>query len=387
MDNNLAETPLTAVAGVSEPSSTRDWLERVLPFASVAGLFLLLSIFAPYFLTVQNLSSVCRQTAVINIIALGMTLIMISGGIDLSVGSVMGFAGICGTLLLQAGFPLIPSIAGAMIAGAAWGLVNSGLITLLKVSPFIATLGTMGAARGLTLVITNGMPVVKLPDSFGYLGDGSMAGIIPVPLVVLVVLALLTGFILKYTRLGRYAYAIGSNVEAARYAGVPIRRYLVAIYTFGGAMTGLAGMIEGSRLMTGQPTAGQGYELSVIAAVVIGGASLSGGEGTVAGSIAGAFLIGLISNGSNLLGVSPFWQQVVTGAVIVLAVAVDELRKRRRGALFVVRQRVPLSSGQPAGRTAVRCGAEDPMRASPLPQSGSKLPHSKAFRAFVLRGG
>ena len=332
MDNNLAETPLTAVEGLSKQPSTRDWLERVLPFASVAGLFLLLSIFSPYFLTVQNLSSVCRQTAVINIIALGMTLIMISGGIDLSVGSVMGFAGICGTLLLQAGFPLIPSIAGAMIAGAAWGLVNSGLITLLKVSPFIATLGTMGAARGLTLVITNGMPVVKLPDSFGYLGDGSMAGIIPVPLVVLVVLALLTGFILKYTRLGRYAYAIGSNVEAARYAGVPIRRYLVAIYTFGGAMTGLAGMIEGSRLMTGQPTAGQGYELSVIAAVVIGGASLSGGEGTVAGSIAGAFLIGLISNGSNLLGVSPFWQQVVTGAVIVLAVAVDELRKRRRGA-------------------------------------------------------
>jgi ribose transport system permease protein len=332
MENNLAETPLTTVAGVTEQPSTRDWLERVLPFASVAGLFFLLSIFAPYFLTVQNLSSVCRQTAVINIIALGMTLIMISGGIDLSVGSVMGFAGICGTLLLQAGVPLVPSIVGAMAAGAAWGLLNSGLITLLKVSPFIATLGTMGAARGLTLVLTNGMPVVKLPDSFGYLGDGTMAGIIPVPLAILVVLALLTGFILKYTRLGRYAYAIGSNVEAARYAGVPIRRYLLAIYTFSGAMTGLAGMIEGSRLMTGQPTAGQGYELSVIAAVVIGGASLSGGEGTVAGSIAGAFLIGLISNGSNLLGVSPFWQQVVTGLVIVLAVAVDELRKRHRSA-------------------------------------------------------
>jgi ribose transport system permease protein len=182
------------------------------------------------------------------------------------------------------------------------------------------------------LVITNGMPVVSLPDSFGRLGDGNVLGVVPVPLAILVMLALVTGFILKYTRLGRYAYAIGSNVEAARYAGVPVRRYLLAVYMFGGALTGLAGMIESSRLMTGQPTAGQGYELSVIAAVVIGGGSLSGGEGTVGGTIAGAFLMGLISNGSNLLGVSPFWQQVLIGSVIVMAVAIDELRKRRRAA-------------------------------------------------------
>jgi len=255
---------------------------------------------------------------------------MISGGIDLSVGSVMAFAGICGTMLLQSGVPLFPSLLGAILAGAAWGLLNSALITLLRVSPFIATLGTMGAARGLTLVITTGMPVVNLPDSFGRLGDGNLAGIVPIPLAILILLALVTGFILKYTRLGRYAYAIGSNVEAARYAGVPIRSYLLAVYIFSGSLTGLAGMIESSRLMTGQPTAGQGYELSVIAAVVIGGASLSGGEGTVTGTIAGAFLMGLISNGSNLLGVSPFWQQVLIGSVIVLAVAVDEFRKRRR---------------------------------------------------------
>lgn len=331
MDNHPTEISVSAVAAkVPERLTIRDWLERFLPFASVAALFITLSILSPYFLTVSNLSSVARQTAVINIIALGMTLIMISGGIDISVGSVMAFAGICGTMLLQAGVPLLPSLMGAMVAGAAWGLLNSTLIALLRISPFIATLGTMGAARGLTLVITNGMPVVNLPDSFGRLGDGNVLRVVPVPLAVLVVLALLTGFILNYTRLGRYAYAIGSNVEAARYAGIPIRRYLVAIYVFGGALTGLAGMIESSRLMTGQPTAGQGYELSVIAAVVIGGASLSGGEGTVTGTIAGAFLMGLISNGSNLLGVSPFWQQVLIGSVIVLAVAVDELRKRQR---------------------------------------------------------
>ena len=320
----------TAVSTFRERPSLRDWIERLLPYASVVALFTALSILSPYFLTVQNLSSVCRQTAVITIIALGMTIIMISGGIDLSVGSVMAFAGICGTQLLESRHSLAASVAGAMLAGAAWGLLNSALITLLKVSPFIATLGTMGAARGVTLVITNGMPVVNLPASFGRLGDGNIFRIVPVPLAILVALALLTGFILKYTRMGRYAYAIGSNVEAARYAGVPIRRYLIAIYIFGGALTGLAGMIEASRLVTGQPTAGYGYELSVIAAVVIGGASLSGGEGTVAGTIAGAFLMGLISNGSNLLGVSPFWQQVVIGSVIVLAVAVDELRKRRR---------------------------------------------------------
>jgi len=319
---------------ITEPptagTSTREWLERLLPFAGVTVLFIVLSVSSPYFLTIQNLSSVARQTAVINIMALGMTIIMISGGIDLSIGSVMAFAGICGTMLLQAGVPLVYSIIGAMMAGVAWQLINSLLITLLKVSPFIATLGTMGAARGLTLVITNGMPVVRLPDNFGFLGDGTVLGLVPVPLAILISLALLTGFILKYTRMGRYAYAIGSNTEAARYAGIPIRFYLVIIYCFCGALTGLAGMIESSRLMTGQPTAGQGYELSVIAAVVIGGASLSGGEGTVTGTIAGAFLMGLISNGSNLLGVSPFWQQVLIGVVIVLAVAGDELRKRSR---------------------------------------------------------
>jgi len=331
--NNASEATLaTSAATSSERSSHRDWVERVLPYASVVALFIALSIASPYFLTVQNISSVARQTAVITIIALGMTLVMISGGIDLSVGSVMAFAGVCGTMMLRAGTPVVLSIAGAMLAGAAWGLLNSLLITLLKVSPFIATLGTMGAARGITLVITNGLAVVSLPESFGRLGDGNVLRVVPIPLAILVVLALLTGFILKYTRLGRYAYAIGSNVEAARYSGIAIRRTLLAIYVYLGLLAGLAGMIEASRLVTGQPTAGTGYELSVIAAVVIGGASLSGGEGTVAGTIAGAFLMGLISNGSNLLGISPFWQQVVIGTVIVLAVAGDELRKRRRGA-------------------------------------------------------
>ena len=306
------------------------WLEKLLPILSLVLLFIALALLSPHFLTLPNLSSVARRTAVINIMALGMTLIIISGGIDLSVGSVMAFSGIAGTMLLQAGLPLPVAILGAMVAGMAWGLINSLLITQLRVSPFIATLGTLGAARGITLVITDGLPIVRLPRGFGFLGDGNLLNVIPVPLAILLALALLTGYILKYTRLGRYAFAIGSNREAARYAGIPITRYLIAIYCLAGAFTGLAAMIESSRLMTGQPTAGQGYELSVIAAVVIGGGSLAGGEGSVSGTVVGAFIMSLIANGSNLLGVSPFWQQVLIGSVIVLAVAVDELRKRKQ---------------------------------------------------------
>ena len=307
-----------------------SWLERLLPVLSLVILFVTLAILSPHFLTLANLSTVARRTAVINIMALGMTLIIISGGIDLSVGSVMAFSGIAGTMMLQAGLPLPLAILCAMIAGMVWGLINSLLITQLKVSPFIATLGALGAARGITLVITDGLPVVRLPSTFGFLGDGNLLQIIPVPLMILLLLALLTAYILKFTRLGRYAFAIGSNREAARYAGIPITRYLVAIYCLAGAFTGIAAMIESSRLMTGQPTAGQGYELSVIAAVVIGGGSLAGGEGSVSGTIVGAFIMSLISNGSNLLGVSPFWQQVLIGSVIVIAVAIDELRKRNQ---------------------------------------------------------
>src|SRR5579863_10565719 len=169
--NSKMESPSENSASAATPlhdrSSRREWVERLLPFASVGALFIILSLSTRYFLTLSNLSSVCRQTAVINIIALGMTLIMISGGIDLSVGSVMAFAGICGTTLLQAGTPLLPSLLGAMVVGAAWGLLNSLIITLLRVSPFIATLGTMGAARGITLVITGGLPVTNLPETFG----------------------------------------------------------------------------------------------------------------------------------------------------------------------------------------------------------------------------
>ncbi len=303
-------------------------VERLLPFSTLVLLFVGLSLASPHFLTGANLSSVARQTAVINIMALGMTLVMVAGGIDLSVGAMLAFSSLLGTRALESGAALPAALLVAAACGTGWGSINGALTAYLGITPFIVTLGTLGIARGLTLIISNGLPVVNLPPGFAVLGEGSV-GPIPVPLLILAAAAALVHFLLRHTRLGRYAYAMGSNAEAARYAGVPLGRYTVAIYAVSGMLTGVASMIEASRLMTGQPTAGEGYELRTIAAVVIGGGSLHGGEGSVAGTLVGALIMGLLANGANLLGISPFWQQGLIGAVIIAAVGLDEWRKRR----------------------------------------------------------
>ena len=303
-------------------------LQRLLPFLSLIVLFVALIIASPHFLTATNLSSVIRQTVVINIMALGMTVIIISGGIDLSVGSILGLGGLIGAMAMERGVPIVLAVLIGVLTGLACGLLNGVLITNLKIAPFIVTLGTLGIYRGLALIISNGLPVHKLPTAFSILGEGAIAGV-PYVLLLLIVCAIAVHILLEHTRLGRYAFAIGSSPAAAVYAGIPVAFHIAAVYSIGGMLTGLAGMIEASRLMTGQPTAGQGYELQAIAAVVIGGGSLRGGEGSVVGTLVGAFIMGLLSNGSDLLGISNYVQQVVIGAVIILAVAVDELRKRR----------------------------------------------------------
>jgi ribose transport system permease protein len=320
-----------ATSVVRRGSAMRELLKRMLPYASLGVLFLLLSFASPYFLTVNNLSSVVRQTTVITIMAIGMTMVMASGGIDLSVGSMVGLTGVCGTFLIAGQWPTSVALLGAVLAGMCCGFVNGVGVTALKIPPFIATLGTLGIYRGLTLILTNGIPVSNLQRDFGVLATGSLFGVVPLPLIFLVAMALLVHFILKYTRLGRYSYAIGSNPEAARCSGVRIGRVAISIYALNGALTGCAGMIEAARLVTGQPTAGEGYELRVIAAVVIGGGSLNGGQGTVLGTIVGSFIMGLLSNGCNLLGISPFLQQIIIGSVIVLAVTFDEFQRRRMG--------------------------------------------------------
>lgn len=303
-------------------------IQRLLPFLTLIVLFVALAIASPYFLTPTNLSSVVRQTAVINIMALGMTLVIVSGGIDLSVGAILAMGGLLGTMAMEAGASIPLAVLIGLVTGLACGFLNGALITWLRVEPFIVTLGTLGIVRGLALIISKGLPVHKVPPQFSYLGEGNLLGV-PFVLWILLACAVLMHVILERTKLGRYAFAIGSNKDAAIYAGIPIAFHLTAVYAVSGLLCGLAGMVEASRLMTGQPTAGLGYELQVIAAVVIGGGSLRGGEGSVIGTLIGAFIMGLLSNGSDLLGISPYHQQAIIGAVIILAVSVDELRKRR----------------------------------------------------------
>ncbi len=302
-------------------------IQRLLPFFTLLALFIILAIASPNFLTSTNLSSVVRQTAVINIMALGMTVIIIAGGIDLSVGSILALAGLLGAMTMEK-YGIGWGMAAGMLVGMLCGFANGLMITSLRISPFIVTLGTMGIYRGFALIISKGLPVHEIPPSFSYLGEGTLLGV-PFVLWILLVCAVVTHTILEHTRHGRYAFSIGSNPDAAFYAGVPVKFHTIVVYAVAGLLTGLAGMIEVSRLMTGQPTGGQGYELTAIAAVVIGGGSLRGGEGSVLGTLVGAFIMGLLANGSDLLGTNPYWQQVIIGAVIILAVAFDELRKRR----------------------------------------------------------
>ncbi len=302
---------------------------RFLPFLTLILLVVSLSVASENFLDAENLKAVARQTAVINIMALGMTLVIISGGIDLSVGSMLGLAGVLGAMAMERGAPVAVGIAAGLCTGLLCGLCNGLMITKLKLNPFIVTLGTLGIYRGLSLVISGGLPIHRVPKSFAFLSDGNLLHI-PFVLWLLVACGLAVHFLLARTRFGRYAFAIGSNAEAAWYSGVPVAFHTTMIYATSGLLCGLAGMVLSARTAGGQPTAGEGYELSAIAAVVIGGGSLRGGEGSVSGTLIGAFIMGLLANGSDLLGVSPYWQKVVIGAVIIVAVLLDEVRKRRR---------------------------------------------------------
>ncbi|MGE0103681.1 MAG: ABC transporter permease [Blastocatellales bacterium] len=314
----------------------QDWIKRFLPFISLIALCLAIPLGEyfilgqdPKFITAGNLAAIARQTAVITIMAMGMTMVMVSGGIDLSVGSIVGLAGVVGAMSMTAGMPVVVGILIFILVGAACGLLNGTAVTTLKIPPFIVTLGAMGIYRGLALYISEGNAVVGLPREAGYLAEKTVFNLFPLPLFIVMAIAVCAHFVLSSTRLGRYCYAMGSNIEAARFAGIRVSLYQVIYYAILGALSGLAGAIETSRTVTGQPNAGEGYELNVIAAVVIGGGSLSGGQGTVLGTIIGSLIMGVLANGGNLLQISPFIQKIVIGAVIVLAVTFDEFQRRR----------------------------------------------------------
>jgi ribose transport system permease protein len=291
-------------------------------------IFILLSIFSPEFLTFNNLFNIISQTTVTAIIAIGMTFVIITAGIDLSVGSVAALGGMIGTLAIaNTGIDWSLGVLVGAFVGGVIGLCNGLLITKARLNPFIATLGMMSAARGAVYLSTNAVAVENLPQNFALLGNGSIDGV-PIPLIILVVVAAVAHFLLTRTRLGRYAYAIGSNTEAARLSGIPIDRYLIIIYLLIGVLSGFGGMIASSRVVSGQPNFGIGLELDVIAATVIGGASLFGGQGTIIGTLIGSFLIALILNGAVLLNINQFYQDVIIGVVIWIAVYWDQFRRR-----------------------------------------------------------
>ena len=288
-----------------------------------------LSLATPYFLTASNLAIVARQIALSIIIALGMTMVIILGGIDLSVGSTVAFGSvITGYTMITLGLPIWLSMLAAVAVGALIGSINGMLIVKTRVPPFIITLGMMGLARGAALVITKGSTISGLPESFLFLGQGYVLKYVPVPVIIAAVLAILVHIFLSRTTLGRRIYFTGSNEEAALLSGINVNRIKIMVFTLAGMLAAIESVIETSRMSTAQPASGAGYELTAIGAVIIGGASLLGGEGTVLGTILGATLLGLITNGLILLGVSAYWQQVFSGTIIILAVALDTWRRR-----------------------------------------------------------
>ena len=287
-----------------------------------------LGILSPYFFTVDNLFEITLQTAVIAIIGAGMTFVILSGGIDLSVGSVFACSAVVGGIVFTNTHSLLLALIATAGAGALFGLANGILITVLRVPPFIGTLGMMGVARGFALIFVNGVPIYGL-ERYKFIGQGKLFDVIPVPTIIVLVIFVIGVIVLNYTRFGRFTYAIGSNAEAARLSGINVRFIQIGIYVICGFVTGLASTIEAGRLAIVQPAGGNGYELLAIGAVIIGGASTFGGEGSIVATLIGAIIVTTIRNGLNILGVNAFWQYVVNGMVIISAVAADQLRRRR----------------------------------------------------------
>ena len=278
------------------------------------------------FLSASNIISVVRQFSFYGILAIGMCMVIITGGIDLSVGSVFALAGVISCMAItKAGIPVFISVLLGMLVGLVVGYFNGICVTILRLPPMIATLGTMSIARGTAYTVTGGYPIGSLPESFKFIGLGNI-GPIPTPIVLMVVLALLASFFLRKTVIGRWIYAIGGNEEGARISGVKVARIKRIVYAISGVMAAISGIAMAARLGVGQSTSGQGYEMDAIAAVVIGGASLSGGSGTIGGAIIGAAIMGVLRNELVLLNVSAYGQQTVIGIVIILAVALDNLR-------------------------------------------------------------
>lgn len=317
--------------------------EKLLKLQSLIALVMMVIVMAllsDKFLTVENGWNVMRQISVNVIISVGMTLVILSGGIDLSVGSVLALSGAVAAGLLKngltlagfdlyIGFTVLGAVLAALVVGGLLGLFNGVMITRFQIPPFVATLAMLTIGRGLTMLWTGGFPITSLGKSFAFLGTGWFLAT-PMPVWISAAAVALFYFISKNTRLGRYVYAVGGNERAALLSGLNVEKIKLVVYTLTGVLAAVGGVLVTARLDSAQPNAGMGYELDSIAAVVIGGTSLSGGRGSILGTVLGALIIGVLNNGLVLLNVSPFWQQVIKGVVILLAVAIDRSNRKAR---------------------------------------------------------
>jgi ribose transport system permease protein len=324
----MSSTKSASHAG--EGVSLKQRLIQQKTLIALVVMIIVVSLLNPNFFTTGNLLNILRQTAVNAIIAVGMTFVILTAGIDLSVGSVLALCGAIGASLIAAELPIVLAVGAALGSGILLGAASGVIISKGKVQAFIATLVSMTMVRGLTLVYTDGRPIstgfTDTADAFSYIGTGYLLGL-PVPIWIMAVVFAAAWYVLKHTRLGRYVYALGGNEAATRLSGINVDRIKITVYAIAGFLSALAGLVVTSRLSSAQPTAGAGYELDAIAAVVLGGTSLMGGKGTIMGTLLGALIIGFLNNALNLLDVSSYYQMIAKALVILLAVLVDTKSK------------------------------------------------------------
>lgn len=309
-------------------SNVKETLDK---YKSLIGLVLLcvvITFVSPAFMTLSNISNVLTQVSTNAIIAVGMTFVILTGGIDLSVGSTVAISGALAASIIKSTNNIFLAVLAAAIVGIAIGIINGLLISKGKLQAFIVTLATMTIFRGATLVFTSGTPISKLPEKFVEIGNGKL-GFIPIPVVITVIVLIISIYILTQTRFGRYLYALGGNEDSARLSGINTTKIKTLVYVISGFASSIAGIIIASRIGSASPNAGTSFELDAIAAVVIGGTSLAGGEGKITGTIIGALIIGVLNNGLNLMNVSPFYQSIVKGLVILIAVLLDKKGRKK----------------------------------------------------------
>ena len=295
----------------------------------IALIILVMANINPYFFSLSNFRAVAVGMTPTAIIVIGMAILLVSGGFDLSVGSVMALSSTVVAMLLLTGMPIFTAVLCGLLMGGVIGIANGVLVTSFGINPLIATLGTMSIARGIALVLTEGFSVSSLPSSFAWIGKASFSGF-PVIVIITIVLVLLFDLAVRHTRFFRQVYFIGANEKAAMLSGIHVKRVRIILYALTGVLAALAGVLLASRLMSGTPTAGNGIELQVLAAAVIGGASLRGGEGTILGAFLGVVFVALINNSMTMLAVSIYWQMIVIGSVLIIAVALDMLIRSKR---------------------------------------------------------